>query len=471
MYAPIAPQTDDRLQKKGALPTVLRNCMVDIAPAATQRRSQYFICPTPGRTLRATLQDNCRGLFSEPGCVSGNLFAPAGGMFNQVFSNWGMISTGTITGADDVEMVPFQSSVAALALGLMYLWDGSTFTQITDGDAPNPALTLASVAFRLVAAVADGTGFGWSTAGAFNAWDPAGTAADIYLPDIIVNQFELSGSLFSFNQRSTQEWQPTGGAESEAFALVPSTTRIGLAAKGAITRTGDGLIFVGHDRRVYRASPISPISNRDIETALAALTATEMAAVRCWSYTQESKIYACVNAGLERAWVYDVDLGLWHERSHYGDDVYDIDFATAAFDNASVVVASATTDALWTLDRDVYTDAGTLIEREMTIHVPVQGDAPINRIVLDAEFRDQPTTGQGVAPVIMLSVSLDGGDSWCDERMLSLPALGDYGVRVQDFCFGLALAEWGALIKLRITDPIFFAVYGCWINPSPQEVP
>lgn len=473
-YSPIAPNTDNRRSRKAAIPTVLRNAMLDSAPQAQARRSGYFIVPTPGRTRRATLQDTCRGLFSEPGCRGGRLFAPAGGYFNEVYPGWGFGSVGTITGADDVWIVPFQSDVAGLALGLIYHWDGTTYTQVSDGDAPTYCSTLASVAYRLVASTQTGDGFSWCKAGLFNDWDSSGNAADIYLPDPIVNQFELGFELYSFNSTSIQPWQPTGGSEAEAFATSPgSAVRIGLATRAAIARVGDGAMFLGHDRRIYRmAGGLQPIPNRDLESALAALTQADIDAdVRAWSYTHESKTYWGLTAGLERAWVYDLDLGLWHERARYGEDMYDVDFATSAFNGASVVVASSNATYLWSLESSVFTDDGDPIEREMTIHVPLEGDGSIDRIVLDASFGSQPTVGQGSAPILMLSVSTDGGNSWCEERRISLPILGDYDLRVQDFCFGQGSAELGAILKLRITDPIYFAVYGCWINPTLQEVP
>jgi hypothetical protein len=286
---------------------------------------------------------------------------------------------------------------------------------------------------------------------------------------------ELNAELWSFNSRSIQIWQPTGGAEAEAFAAMSAGgLRIGLLTKHAIARVRDGAMFIGHDRRVYRTSGAGaePITNRDLETALAALTAAEVDAnIRCWSYTQEAKTFFGVNLGLERAFVYDLDLGLWHERSRYGYGAYDIDFAASAFDGQETVVASSTQPYLWTLDQDVYADGSSVIEREMTVHLRTEGDISLDRIVFDMEFRDQPTTGQGSAPQMMVSVSKDGGETWSDERIISLPTLGQYKKRVQTYRWGSGRSELGILIRMRLTDPIYFAVFGIFVNPTPQEVP
>ena len=52
-----------------------------------------------------------------------------------------------------------------------------------------------------------------------------------------------------------------------------------------------------------------------------------------------------------------------------------------------------------------------------------------------------------------------------------LPRLGEYGFRVRDFAFGMAFAEWGVLIRIRLGEPIKFSLYGIFINPTADEVP
>ena len=107
----------------------------------------------------------------------------------------------------------------------------------------------------------------------------------------------------------------------------------------------------------------------------------------------------------------------------------------------------------------------------MSIHVPVSADVPVDRIVIDGEWYDQPLSGQGSAPTLLLSVSMDGGATYSDERSVNLPAQGTYNVRVQDWAFGLASAERGVIVRIRLSDPIGFAIWGVFVNPSEQEVP
>jgi hypothetical protein len=86
------------------------------------------------------------------------------------------------------------------------------------------------------------------------------------------------------------------------------------------------------------------------------------------------------------------------------------------------------------------------------------------------EVFDQPLSGQGSAPTLMLEVSSDNGNSWSDERTVSLPANGAWGKRIQAYRFGMFRTEYGMLVRIRISDPVGFALYGVWVNPTHDEI-
>lgn len=469
-YSALIQSTDRRLQSQACTPQGVTNVYVERTPAGEKRRAQFFLRPTEGLVAVADLPADCRGLFSQVGCRSGDLFAAAGGAVLQIASSYSYSTIGSVTGGDAVGFSAFRTNLAVRAFGVLYLYDGS-FTAVTDVDAPTFASTLAVVQFRAVAAYQDGDGFSWSGAGTFGTWPSGGAAADLYLPDKIVAQLELDGRLASFNAASTQFWDPTLGAETEAFQLVQGVNiPVGAAGREAVGKTRDGgAVVVGHDRCIYKVNGVSfqRLQNRDIEVAMEDLSDDELAAVKVWSYYTGSKEFTCINLGLARAFFYDHDTGFWHERTRYGLDAYDLDFCARAF--GQVFVASMTSATLWRLDKDVYTDDGEAILREITIHAPVSGDVPIDCIALDFEWYAQDDAG--ARPTISLEVSLDGGRSWCEPRQLTLPRLGEYGARVRDFGFGMASAEWGVLVRLRLAAAIGFGWWGLWINPSADEVP
>lgn len=469
----IAPQSDNRRQKEATAPITLVNCQVKRTPADSPwaARAPLFIAPTPGRTLRATFPNNIRGLFAAPGCRNGNFFTAAGSTLYETPSDgFGFASVGALAGGEAVTMRADRANLGIRAFGQLKLWDGTDFTQVTDTNAPSFAQTFAVVAGRWVAAFQDNDVFGWAKAGLPLEWDPNGQAADFDLPDPIVGQEEIGGDLWSFNARSTQIWQATGGAENAAFAKMAGVNvKVGLAARSAFAPVGAGGMMLGHNRVVHgtQGAGLVPVPNLSLETALKDLSASELADCVAWSYQNGSKEFWGLNAGLSSGHVYDADVQLWHERKRYGYDAYDIDFVTNAF--GMILAASRQGPEVWSLDDDVYTDAGDPIVREFTVAVPAQGDVPVDRIVWAIQTRDTPLSGEGSEPTMLVATSTDSGLTWSDEREVSLPTRSNR-FRVQEFAFGRASAENGMLIRHRISDPFGFAAYGLWVNPTDTEI-
>jgi hypothetical protein len=474
-YFPIAPGSDNR-KKLCMTPVVQRNVMLARPSRASASRSPFVAIPTPGRRLLASLPANVRGIFAEPGAQNGDLFAVAGSTLYRISDAWTYAGLGIVPGGDVVTLRAMRSNLMLRAAGTLNLYDGSSLTQVTDVDAPANASTLAIVGNRVVAANATTDGFDWSKAGLPLVWDVDGAAADIDLPDPIIGQEEISGDLWSFNSRSIQPWQATGGSEAEAFSpITGAAIPRGLIGREAIAKIGAGRIFLGDDKVAYGTSGLSvnPIVNPDMEDALEVFTEAELAVdAIAWSYKVGSKEFWVLRSALDRAFCYDVAEGVWHERTRFGADQYDVAFAARAY--GSVVVASPDSGDLWALDPDVFDDAGNPIERVMTFNIPVGADTSVNRLVFDMRCRDQPVSGQGSEPTMMLNWSTDGGETWALQdgnlREVSLPGPGVYGMRIQSYTFGLAKSETGWLLQITITDPIRFSLAGIWVNPTEDEL-
>lgn len=477
-YYPLCPSTDSRAAK-GLVPLNVRNAFVEKQPTGANKQSSYLLRPTPGRRLLTTLPASVRGVFCEPGCQNGQLFVAAGSTLYSVSTAWTTAGIGSLAGGDPVTIRSQRSKALVRAYGALYLLDAS-LTQVSDADAPTFATTLVCVGTRGVAAELGGDSFKWSKAGDFLDWDPSAEAADFDLPDPIVGQEEYNSDLWNGNSRSTQIWRPdpTAPEESEAFAPLSGVSiPVGWVGRGAVTKLKSGLHFVGVDglggRGLYAGSGlgVSPIQNRDFEEAIKGISALEMSGALCWGYADGTKEFIGVRTTLERAFVLDKDSGLWHERTKYGESQFDIGFVTSAYE--TIVAASPDSGELWALDPDVYTDAGTPIERIMSVKVPAGGGTSIDRLVIDGRWFDQPLSGQGSAPQMMLDYSTDGGQTWGsdygDIRVVELPGLGET-FRVQEFGFGMVDAQNGFLLRLILTDPIGFAISGCWVNPSEEEL-
>lgn len=470
-YFAIAPSSDNRKAKQAATPLRLRNVYFEMTPQGASKRARVFLTRRPGRTRRAELQANVRGIFSAKGCQGGKLYAPAGSYFNEVSDGYGYASVGTIAGGDFVTMRADRADVGALAFGKIHRWNGTAFGTVTDADAPANAQTLAIVARRWLAAFEDNDLFGWSISGDYTDWPPNNQAADFDLPDPIVAQENVGGDLVSYNANSIQFWQPTGGAEEEAFAPVTgaSIRETGLFGRHAVADIGDGQMFLGSHRSVYelRDYSVGQIPWRDLETALKDISDGDLALATAWSFRDGSHEFWGLNAGLERCFVYQRDMRAKLEWTRYGQSVCDIDFVVNAF--GDVVTASKSAAYLWSFDDSVFTDDGDPIECIMSVHIPASGDVPVDRIVFDIATHSVPLSGDGAQPTMQARTSNDGGDSWSSWEDLELPTSAN---RFKPMIWGLGLADAieGLLVEIRITEPFGFALYGLWCNPTAQEI-
>jgi hypothetical protein len=476
-YRPIAPQSDDRRAKQGCAPIRLTNALVRKSPANDPRagRAQFFIGPTPGRTLVTRLPGLVRGLFCAEGCQSGRLFIAAGGNLYVTGSpSGGVANLGVLDGGDTVIMRADRANLGVMAFGKMKLYDGSSLTQVTDANAPSFASTFWVCARRWGAAFVDNDAFGWAKAGLPLDWDPNAQAQDQNLPDPIRAQETIGNDLWSFNAKSAQIWQPTGGPEASAFAPVQGINiNVGIVGRDASAKLGKGRMLLGSNRVVHvtQGYDLVPVENLAFEQDLKSVTPAQLAGAIAFSYQDGGKeFWGCNVAGLERTPVFDAQTGLWHERAAYGKAEYDVHYTADAF--SRTFAASKDDNALWTVDEDVFTDAGEPIVREFTFSIPSQGEVPVDRIVFDINTRALPLSGQGSAPVMQVRYSNDNGERWETWRDVELPTplSRQNGTHTQDWGMPQASAEYGLLVQARITDPIGFSIYGIWVNPTEEEL-
>lgn len=472
-FFPIAANTDDR-SAKGLTPLILKNCYLEPQAEGSGKRSTYVIVPTPGMTLRVqpSSGQNIRGAFSRAGVQDGLLFIVAGSTLYSIDTSWTATACGTILGAGRVLMDALGANLILLGSGNLYQWNGTTLTQIVDPDFPANAYTLSSLADRIVTSEQGSDTFDWSSVGDATAWPATGFAASARYPDEIRAQAEIGGDLFHFGAATTQPWRAVGGVDSEAFDVLGSIIiNRGIVGRDAWARMDSYAMFVGDDRVLYELNGYVPqrVVNRALETALESFSETDIATVQCYSYLNGSHSTLIARLPDGKAYAFDALTRKFHQRTALGSDFNLVHYARF---NGYHVVASDQGDGVYTWDSNVYSDAGTSIERVAMVHVPLGEKMPISNITLDIKAFGQPLSGQGSEPKAYVTFYRDGGslDSLQQigvEREVSLGTAGKYNVRPTLYRLGIANAADGFLVKIRITDPIGYALTGIWVNELP----
>jgi hypothetical protein len=245
-----------------------------------------------------------------------------------------------------------------------------------------------------------------------------------------------------FGEQTTEVWWNSGDADFPFIRNQNAFIETGTIAPGSCARAAGSVAWVGSDERgrgtVWHARGFQParISTHAVEEALAGYA--HIGEASAFAYQQNGHEFYQLSVPASDAdsggtWVYDFSTGLWHERSYLtstGEEPHRAAVGTVAF--GSVVVGDREDGSLYTYDLDAYTDNGQYIRRlRQTPHMS-QAEKRIryNSFELQAEPGVGLASGQGSAPVAVLSWSDDGGHTWSNEHQASLGAMGEYGNRI-----------------------------------------
>lgn len=259
-------------------------------------------------------------------------------------------------------------------------------------------------------------------------------------PDEILRVVATESEIALFGERSIEWWRndPTPGI-SFPYQLAANID-VGLLARGTLTRLGRLVYWIADDGtvRVMEGYGGSVVSTPPVERAIASVAGDDIAALSWVSHQTGHQFVAFVSPSW--AWVHDVRAGTWHERKSWNRNTWR---ASAAVEwQGRVILGDRETGALYRLDANVHTEGGDPIVCEAW--TPPLASWPqmaqVHRVTLDV------VPGVGIAetesernsePVVRISWSDDGGQTWSPERAASLGRAGNRMPRVEWHRFGI----------------------------------
>ena len=125
--------------------------------------------------------------------------------------------------------------------------------------------------------------------------------------------------------------------------------------------------------------------------------------------------------------LYDISTSSWSERETGDGGEWEGEYILRR-PNGEMIVSSASTDKLYIMDNNIYTDNGTPICREFvfgTIKTEAKRRIFFYSLTLDVDV------GLGPDDKVMLSWSDDGGYTWSGERYLEMGNYGQYKKKIQ----------------------------------------
>jgi hypothetical protein len=351
-------------------------------------------------------------------------------------------SIGTISGtgacifADD----GINLLIATTAAG--YQYDGSTLTQITDSDYEAGG----SVAYLNNQAIWQGFNQRFAVA---DAGDPDSIQSLNYATA------ESSGDDLVRVYVFRETWYNSGVGTPPFDRIQSGKMDIGLISRLAVSSNDNYMYWLGDDKNLYRASAYDPqpIMPPSIHNQFSGYDLSS-ACIKCLTRDGQNFVLILTSS---KTWVYSESTQAWFELAYKAaEEIYLASDYTYAYNKH--LILSRLDSRVLELDEDIYTDNGEITIRER-ITAPISGSQlGINGgryVCKRAEIIMESGVGNlsEANPLIMISHSVDFGQSWSNETWLRAGRDGENNLRVEYYkminCRQLQF-------KIRTSDPNFF---------------
>ena len=261
----------------------------------------------------------------------------------------------------------------------------------------------------------------------FTTWNALAFSTASSTPDPIVGMADIHRELWLFKQRTTEVWVNAGLTPFVFQRLQGVQLQVGCIAPASVTRLGESLIWLGGDNKgqgmvfMSQGYQAKRISTHGVEYAIAEIAkAGKISDASAFSYQQEGHTFYVLNfPSGNQTWVWDMATGLWHERAFFSNGQFTLYRpSSAVLFNGLNIAGDYLNGQLYSLDLDVYTDAGQTRKWLRTWRaLPPNQEAfsPLQFARLTISLQTGVGISGGTNPQFMLRYSDDGGYTWSSE--------------------------------------------------------
>ena len=240
----------------------------------------------------------------------------------------------------------------------------------------------------------------------------------------------------------------------------------GCAAKYSVSILDNRFYFLGDDRVIYATEGYNhiAISTPPISKEFESYARVDDAF--SFTYIQAGhKFYSITFPEANKTWVYDITVGVWHERESLDKILQPKEWKANShiFFDGKNLVGDNESGKIYELDLDTYDENGSnLISKIVSVtQFNNYERTGVTDLTLMMDTGVGINSGQGSEPEIMLRTSIDGAKTWSNEMRQPLGKQGDYEAEVtwNRLAFGRSL-----IMELVISDPVKRAIIGAYID-------
>jgi hypothetical protein len=431
----------------------------------------WVLYGTPGMTSRATpTAGEARGSINL-----GSLnIRVVGNTVYKMTSGYALTSLGTIgTSTGRVGMATDGDEVLIVDGVSGWIATSTTLTEIADVDFPDGVTQCACLdSYFLVLGDSTQQVYWNETPGTGTAWSGLDFSSAEGAPDNIIGIMVDHRELWLFGTETTEIWVNTGDADAPFQRSGNAFIEQGAAAAFSPAKADNSVFWLGRGESgegvVFRAEGYSPvrISKHNLETAMRGYS-TVSDAFAITFQLDGHVFYALTFPTADATWLYDVATQQWTEWNWYDEGANEFHrhrFNDHTFFNRKHLVGDWETGEVYSLEPDVYKDAGDTIKRLRRTQTLRKGGARLFFGDLNVEIETGVANADCADPQIMLRYSNDDGHSWSNEKTKSIGATGEYGKRVKFGPTGATKTGKGRVWELSMTDPVSFALFGADVD-------
>lgn len=435
------------------------NCFLEYDNSSP--RAPAALYGTPGTVLQYTLPGGpVRGCSSDANYV----YWVAGNTVYKANASGTVTALGTIGSNSGAVSMAYNGTQTLVVDGVAgWLITAGALAQITDVDFPN-GVTRCAFQDGYFIVTGNGTQKFYINEFAYDgsAWNGLDFASAEGSPDNTIGLISDHRELWLFGSNSAEVWVNTGNSDFPFQRSGNTFIENGCASGATVAKADNTVFWLGTDDRgsgiVWRADGYTPmrISTNPIEKALSACT---LSAATAFCYQQEGHMFYVLNCP-EQTWVYDISTQQWHQRA-WMDPSSGV--LTRWRPNCSIffggqhLVGDYATGNVYALDLDVNTDNGGPIKRVRSTIANENLQLRMFWQWLEVDMQTGIGNASGSDPQLMLRYSNDGGNTWSNQRTVSLGTAGQYGSRAK---FARLGSGRNRVFEISMTDDAKFVVLG-----------
>lgn len=389
---------------------------------------------TPGLTLVTDMA--VRGMLES----RERLYAVNATHLVEVASNGTATNLGGIPGGV-VDIASDGTNVVVTCGDEIYVWNGTTFTAISDEDAPAAASVEWMNGFFIFTETNTEQFFISPMNAPGGDYDALDFDSSDVQPDNLVRAKRVGRQLLMFGRQSVEFWFYSGDATFPFERYQDEPLGVGLVGVQAVTSTNETAFWLANDGTVRRLDgrTATRISTFAMEKIIAGWSDRSLTVVR--DHTYEGHLFITFQ-NPEGCIVWDQATQRWHERKSYGSDTWRVAYAARCFDRNLFGG-----DKLYALGG--YDENGAVLPFEMVMPWLDAGGERFS--VNEVELRMETGVGSlTLDPKVLLERSEDG-QTWSAPMVREI---GKQGERYRRVLFTRQGQSRGCAFRVRITDPV-----------------